>query len=984
MMHVLYILFLSILSLFFRLACLGNSKSLSLDFPREFISHYDLTKRDTHEYNAYTLAKTRKSFLELEQAIKQAGMVVEGRLGILGYQEEAVRPYTTDWERIALEDEAIVKTHAGIAQPTRNIFGFMTGFLLKDVQTMQAEWFKNQEPNIIHSLGRNIELFNDSAVIFQKHSFGKDYDMLISTRDAVERAAYSKNLKHVLERLVSFWNTMEERATKTTSQETVATQDMLFSIAYAQALLEGKAPIKKLFVGPDITYPIEVLSCQKAQATINAQKFVQKFQEYLTPIDDKSTAYIFCSFVDGVGKSTMLNNIQNWGIHGNNFEAYQRCDNSSSQEATLFTLRDNVSIVDLPAQLSHFVIKPDGNVFVDVHTVKDLTIEHVKEVQKYSRKHALMHTLSFHKRVEELSQQQPALYSLDNPVDQYAHNCAIMQLKDIAWIPFEYNGRCFLYNVDDPHQLRVLVPLAGAHSTGLKALDTEQMLFSKGLSLPMRYSCFIDGLLQKLKNAGVEKVVFVDFLSMYPRSSRETIRLNFVLQYIKKIFGPRFDFEHSFYQHWVHKAQQLCYMLYKNLDACTQSLVFETALRWALDILLDEAPLDTVSTLSGIELEQRLSTLVTDILTHKSVELYKIAYARLEPEQQEYYNTYQFDRIYQTLVRFSFKPVYAFSNLLQELFTTIQDDYTQELWSGLDGSILPGLETTTKFLPAQLPTQTILTNNTLVEITSSIHQACREERTIKEFVRSLRAQWYSQLSNLLNSTVEEDKFSFNKIDYPTPALVVKLGLDDQVNAIQKNLPLIDTRKTPLKSPSLFNLFDQTVKRRWGLFDNMPHCLDWSNQGTYTGLYAYSYDDKASGKNNVTRIVDRYRQIAALAGISGVCLTTSKIHEQLSNPQIRETLKAEIAAKKPQILDISDPRIPGIRLWVRAIATLDMILKDVDSRIIIRKDNNQDFLCAVQLLEYVTLPLYFGIQCKQPLFSDYTSVEPLISWELINT
>ena len=338
---------------------------------------------------------------------------------------------------------------------------------------------------------------------------------------------------------------MYKRASTTGSQEVIGTQDMLFSIDYARALLKGVAPLKKLFVGPDITYPIEVLTCQKLDATANAQKFIAILEKSLESVDNKNTAYIFCSFVDGVGKSTLLNNIQNWGKFGSDFGKYERCDNSSSQEATLFELKDKVFIVDLPAQISHYTIKPDGFVYVDVQTVKKITEDVKARVieEIIEKKESLIK--QFKELQEKITLENKALYQDNDIVAQYALNCITLEVNDVAWIPYTRGEYQFLFNKNNPEELRVLVTLGNAHSIGLKVVEPEQMLFSNGLSLPMQYVTFLDDLKQKLKKAGVEHVLFIDFLSMYPRTSRENIRVNFVLQYLKKIFGSDYSIDNS-------------------------------------------------------------------------------------------------------------------------------------------------------------------------------------------------------------------------------------------------------------------------------------------------------------------------------------------------------------------------------------------------------------------------------------------------------
>ncbi|MFH1254143.1 MAG: hypothetical protein V1646_01785, partial [bacterium] len=69
-----------------------------------------------------------------------------------------------------------------------------------------------------------------------------------------------------------------------------------------------------------------------------------------------------------------------------------------------------------------------------------------------------------------------------------------------------------------------------------------------------------------------------------------------------------------------------------------------------------------------------------------------------------------------------------------------------------------------------------------------------------------------------------------------------------------------------------------------------------------------------------------------------------------------------------------------RLFVRLIATLEMVLKDPDSEIVVRFGNRDDFKSALKLLASVTLPTYFGTLFKEPLFEDYDQVEPYPSWD----
>jgi hypothetical protein len=951
-------------------------------FHKSFITSYDLSGRYTHEYHPFILKKTKESFLELEQSLRDAQFSVDGRMIIIGYQEDAVPPYTTQWTRQAIDDEVIVKTAAGLSQPTRNIFGFMTGFLLKDAEWLERFWYKDTKRSYVsHILARPIPLFNDQAVIFQKHAFGKDFSTLLETRKYLEKALYKKDFKGVLGELIGFWSTMYQHASTTGSQEMVGTQDMLFSIDYARALREGQAPLKKIFVGPDVTYPIEVLSCQKEKATANAQEFIRVFQQEVQPIDDKNTAYIFCSFVDGVGKSTLLNNIKNWGNYGDHFEQYERCDNSSSQEASVYKLKDKVFLVDLPAQISHFTIKPDGFVFVDIQTVKDITPALKNELMNHimQQKDELTHEAETLKK--RIATEPKALYEDADPVSQYLLNCHIFQGQELEWIPLTYKDRQYLFNKLQPQQIRTLVTLAGVHSMGLKIVEPEQMLFSLGLSLPMQYTAFLDDLKKKLRQVEVEHVVFIDFLSMYPRSSRENIRVNFILQYLKKIFGDTYILKNSFYGHHVYKEQGICHLLTTKLPTAIDMVVLETALRWALYELLENKSKEALTLLCGKELEEKLHAKTKALLKEYSSVLYEEARERLEPDQALYHQKYALDRIYEVIVRFSMTPVMLFNDLMLSLFAKgVTIPYFRSLWEGMEGAFTPVLTPTGK-----VQVRVALDTGVDAEIRSLVHQDAREFGALKDIVQSVRAQWYALLSSVLSLSVIDGEYRMEKLEYYVPPLVLKRGLNGYIFALQRRLPLIDPSSIEnIESPMKYHIVNVPGKqRRWGLFAGVPHCMEWENPGTFFGIYAYGYNPFKTPKNVITQLVERYKQQLTRSGKQQWGMPTSELYRQIVQQGLLPKIKQEISGQhKGKLTEIKPEKIPLVQLWIRMIATLEMILKDMRSEVFIRKGNKEDFLAAVRLLEFITLPLYFGLEAKAPLFADYTAVEPVIPWDRI--
>lgn len=958
------------------------------DFCSSFINSYDLSGRYTHEYHPFILDRAKESFLKLQDDLKANGYEIKGHEIILGYQEDAIVPYQTQWNRVLINDEAIVKKHAGLCSPVKNLFGFVTGFLLKDSQWLYNRWHPLSEPKIEHVIANQIELFNDYSVVFQKHAFGKDFDYFIKVRNSLERSIYKDDIKAVLRDLINFWTSIYEQFSRSGSNEVIATQDLVFSVDYAKALLDDSVDIKKVFLGPDITYPIEILAFQKQRATANAQKFVQQFVNRIEPIDGENTAYFFCSYVDGVGKSTLLNNIKNYQLYGFALDKYARCDNSSSQYAEIYGLKAGVFLVDMPAQMSHFVAKPDGYVFADVDTVKDLKRDFCDQAVKYFYKNQKNLIDAFGEIKKNIKAQDPKLYESDNPLEQYAHNCILLNKNSIdtnhtKWIPFKFEDRFLLFNSNDRKSLKILTPIAETHSKGLKEVVPEMMLFSKGVSFPKPYKEFLTDLNKKLADANIKKVVFVDFLSMYPRSSRENVRLNFIMQYLTKIFKSNsslsFDIENTMYQHSVYPEQEIFYKLSNIFDKVRDNFVFETALRWALYELTNSDYALQID--NPAVLEDAFYDIIYKFIDQHGSEVQNIAIKKLESEQKLYSEKYLFDKVYENIVRFKFEPLIDFSDLLIKLFKSgVENETLNFLWDNLDSDI----KEIDNF--NQVAT---LNSDEKMEIKYKVHISSKERDKIDEIIKMIRAQWYATLENILHGVLnDEGKLVISRIAQNVPPLILK-RVDDYVYVLQKRLPLLDTSAKAVpknekpKASIRYHLLDsQGKKKRWGLFDDVPYCLDWENIGTFFGIYAFGYFPFKSPKDVVTKAVENYKLLCVKNNHDNWGIPISDLYEQIFTDQdIKQIKKVGLKKEELTLLNESDPRLPSIRLWSRIIATFDMIAKDFNSEILIRKGNKEDFIATLKFLE-ITLAKYYALDFDFNLFDDYESQTPVLSWDLI--
>ena len=974
---------------------------LSEKFIKSFVVHYDFSPegRYTHEYHPFLLEQTRLSFERFELFLTQSGFDCKGRMVIMGYQQEGVPSYYSSLNTPTLSDEASLSSKRGRVVPAHNIFGFLTGFLLKDANWFQKKWYPEMPFVIEHVLPERVDLFDDYAYIFQKHAFGKDFETLLKNRKLVEKSLKTGDPSAVLQELISFWERAYKGELKSCGQEVLATQDILFSVDYAKHLIKSTIPVSKMYVGPDITYPIEVLSFQEQAATETAQYFVKMFTEQLHAYDDKKTAYIFCSFVDGVGKSTLLGNVINWVTYKDDVAAYQRVDNASSQKGVLYPLKENVFIMDLPAQLSHWVGKPDGQVFVDIACVHELSSTDKNKFELYAQEHAETLKQSFEKQkiVYKEREEKPT-----GPLGMYLENVMLLN-PESEWIPFTYQDYVCLFNESDTARVRVLVPLEGVHSKGLKTAQPEQMIFSKGLMIPMRFDVFVDDVVAQFKNAGIEKLVFVDFLSMYPRSSRENVRVIFLLQQLKKIYRDHFMVEMSLYRSFVNREAELYHLISFYKEQFFTSLFLESMARTLLYSIFTQKSSDTLTLLSFDQ--------VTELLKQESIPFFEKNLPFLSAAVEKKIDTehralerYACDKKYELFTRFSFEPLYAFSAFMEDLFGNRFDHpYFSQLWKGMGGS----LDTQSKELQkslfqggASLKASLLMSNQVqdgAQTLSSGVHvrcldivsATCRDSVTLSPLFSVVRAHWYVALANLLESEeVAPGRFVLKQPHYYIFPLSIKPAAGQRVAVIQKQLEAFE-EKPPYEATKnliLFNNYNWYRDASWGNFNNIPHCAEWNGVETFFGLYAFAYDWDYSV---VQKLVDKERDKKIKMGYEDPAVFASEIVRIFDEQNVWHSFSegksfgyGDSSAEKKKKISVNSAQGRSIALWVRAIATLEMLIKDPQAPVLVRKGVREDFVAALRLLERVTLPRYFGIYFDKDLFSDYWAVQPVIAWELI--
>ena len=999
---------------FFAILILALS-SLSADskpdhgFIDSFVRHYEFSPegRYVHEYHPFILGKTAESFYQLEGRLKQEGFSPVGRNIIFGYEENAIPNYYTDFRRSKIQDEASLKNRVGWSLRLHNRFGFMTGFLFKDLDKMTG----GCSDLFTHINVGTVPIFDDRAHLFQDHAFGEATDLVFKAKSCITHSIMQGKVDNVYGWLMHFWQTLYSNALKVSNNQVAGTQDILFSIDYAKYLTSSKLPLFNFFVGPDITYPIEVFAKQDRDVTKNAQTFVRRLVKELEPRDGKKTVYIFCSFVDGVGKSTMLGNIKNWMKFGDHVDDFDHVDNSSSQLAEVFRFKEGVYIADLPAQISHFTYKPDGMVFADVLTRFDKATG--DKLCKYAAAQEEELLQKYDDLVKEVENElahgkqgffEPKLNDSKRADKAFIRNlCLLKKIDYNPWVPFEYEGSWYLYNTYNKREVRYLTPLGKVTSEGLKNIEADQMFFTDGVRLPLSYDLFLDDLMNKIKEAGVENVVFVDFASMYPRSCRENIRINYLVQQLA-LLDADFTLGHSTYKDFT-SGGELLHLLQnkKNSKSLCDAFKLEAQVRDVLAHMILEQSNKHLDGLSVAELTPLLREKIDAMPEETGKHLDEVAAKKVAIEAKNLEKLYGFSKSYMNVQMLDWRKLVKFSGLVQEVLGGfVKNSTLNDLWQDI-GVLSPELD---DLIGEPIATST----GDLVKLRHAFDLQCKDPLIIGPAVRMARASWYAAIADMLFATGQhEEELNLQKVKYNVPPMWVRTD-GKEVFFAQRVLHPYEAKTTP-KIRCREGIFWLPMTKEYGNFAGEAYRMNWDSRATDKGVFAYTASiTKNKSMRGYAPVVTRMVQLYQQETSSQTVMATSDLQEQLRDSMYWSIQQKGIKrqAEKNKYIDLTtlgDPKssqkpvkgkrpvrrlhkiyianqeqYTAMRLGVRMLATLDMLCKDPDSSVVIRLGNREDFKAGVQLLEQITLPKYFGLFCGKPLFDNYDHVEPYPSWD----
>lgn len=978
-------MFKKIFSLFFIWGLCGGFFTLNADpneaFIKSFLGFYEMHKegRYTHEYHPYLLKKAAQSFDQLEQKLRNDGFAIPHRMVIMGYEGQAAPTYFFDPQQLkggTINDEVYGLSLCGVAQPAHNMFGLMTGFLLRNMKKVAGP----EAVPSIHVRPHTISLFDERASIFQADAFGNLYHLIRASENRVLSRVATGDQAALMQELVDFWREVYGHAALTGAQQVAGTQDILFTIEHGRHIKRSTVPLKKFCTGADITYPINKSTRMTPQATVNAQAFVKKFVKNLTPVNDEKTIYIFRSFVDGVGKSTMLGNVKNWLAHGNAVEKYVSVDNASSQFADVVQCSEKVFIGDLPAQLSHFTYKPDGDVFVDIRATttdekacatlqKRLVQQLFIAEQKYRQLLQECSTLSSHQLVTAPS---------DVPDRAYAKNMLLLNKQnDFTWIPICDGGTYYLVHRTQ-HEIRVCKPIAEANSEGLKNADPEQMLFRQGLRFPMPYHLFLDDLSAQCKKEGITQIVFVDFLSMYSRSSRENVRINYLIQHLKQ-WSARDDYRDSLYRSMVTNAELYCQLKDRASSAKVRSyLAREALLRAALFHIVQTEEFGDVQAVPLPALVERMTPLLHDFEQHYSGYINSIVDARTRSELCKLHETYQNNKEVVHLLESNPRDLVPLSDGIEQHMARLTLPH-QNPWQDLGGVVDEEVDV------AQGPCSRI------VEVVDgqpmrALYVFNPEDRHLKLMAglyQLVRKWWYPTLISSASAVDVDNKLILKKLLFPTVPVVVRPGKNGFLYVLQKIIPTLDKKIRYSRAEDLNARNPYSVT--WGLWGGLSYITDWEVSDTYTGMFGYCYtpfklreqkpspqwmdyamneamNQLTSKKRNdeVTAVTDvltelRRSRFSTWAYVRGEF--KEFIKREAQNKGKNTAPVAKNARKKSAVIELPREAQYAAQCAIQLLATIDMVAHDAHAPIAVRRGNQKDLIAAAELIEEGVLAQY---------------------------
>lgn len=966
------------------------TKSFEEQFCQSFINCYDFSTQGkyAHEYHPALLSFTRDSLKKMESFFENKINTKNERLIIMGYEEHALPnffPCIDDFKGGVINDEFTETKCSDWSSKIHNHFGIISAFLFRSLIT-------NTDNHIFQSVSSDDfgQIFEPCMRFYHLYYFGNYLNIMLHYEKVLQPIIQQTDTKQLFYFLVKFWSDIYAFPVENSQSKIVITQDILFNIENARHLSETDYKVRKFFFGPDLTYPIETKDSCKKKATRNAQQFLQTFIKELKPIDNLPTVYIFKSFVDGVGKSTLLGNIKNYLKHSLDFESYQPVDNSSSVEYDFFEFAPSVFIADLPAQMSHFTFKPDGLVYVPIQTMK-LNPSLEQTALEYFAKNNESLISNFKQlinKVQTLVSQQNFFAPIfcDQNYPEYLLTRNLIILKKLAsnkWIPFTLDNHHFIGKFsENKFEIKILSPIGQARSEGLKNADPSQMLFYSGLTIPAAYDIFLTKLVQEFKTKKIANIVYVDFFSMYSRSSRENIRLNYLLQHTA-LQDQSFSIQDTLYDTYLSDADLLATLKNKNSqERFVNNITTETILRLFIHQFLQQNFDNKIMFASDKQLFEKIkdSLRINKSLTHNILKPYVTQ--KVCKEINILNHRYGLTKTFCNLCQLNWNEVLTLSTFLETYFSSsIQAPALKEYFSDFPDIINSNLIQQQEDSPYNF---VINNNNQTFIIHNKIKIDSKNKILIKQIISKIRRNWYALVLNLLNATSSnstDNCLTLSEIPFFTNFIVLRKDMHGYIYVLSKETQ--DPKIQPISKLSLSNYPHNTPK-------NATNFQFKKHTNTSLGLFGFCLLDESCFNSesfdymninleseisflviNHLKALSTHQEVLPINNLMKLLEESSYIQSVKKRftktailNQDKHTLQKQ-DHKSRKYSFIKENQIASIRKLSQFIALLEIFVRDLDSMIYANKTVNDLTATANFCSEYL-LPEYFGIIPKHKI------------------
>jgi len=429
------------------------------------------------------------------------------------------------------------------------------------------------------------------------------------------------------------------------------------------------------------------------------------------------------------------------------------------------------------------------------------------------------------------------------------------------------------------------------------------------------------------------------------------------------------------------------------------------------DRLIDHAS----TTINGIELSA-LTDYLRERINNYDPATIKYAQARVAhkvvSEHDRLFGAYGSSREYVTLQQFNPSDLVQWSAAFARCMTeTVVCQSINELWQKCAGATVVYAHTMSNAQGDQLPT-VVLNTGDVVEVVGQIDADCHDRQLLRPLLRMARARWHAACTALLYSQAAGDCLQVEEKIPVIPLMVLPDG-KGKLYFVQPILPMPETLEK-IKTP-VYSFFGvEKVGRKceqWRVHNNRLYLHDWSKvEHSHGGGFAYGHElssEPIEQQGFRSAIVSNlYTQFAQAHGADKVLVTTMlermmKDKKQSFQSNYDRWLKESnkngyMPANAPvpvaydyrsrdkidnaTVYAIAPEQQPGVQLYIRFIATLDMLVKDLDADFAVRRNNKDDFIAHVLLIERITLPWLFGLFCADKLFASYDDIMPVCEVE----